>query len=49
MFVPVDTAICIRESVVAVLDYLMMGRELPKLRTWPALTGAYPLGLKAQS
>lgn len=44
-YVPVDTVICFRASiplVVAVLDYLMMGRELPKLRSWLALTGASP-------
>ena len=46
-YVPVDTVICFRASiplVVSVLDYLLMGRELPKLRSWLALTGepSYP-------
>ena len=44
-YVPVDTVICFRASiplVVSVLDYLMMGRELPRLRSWLALTGARP-------
>lgn len=44
-YVPVDTVICFRASiplVVSVLDYLMMGRELPKLRSWLALSGAPP-------
>ena len=42
-YVPVDTVICFRASiplVVAVLDYLLMGRELPTPRSWVALTGA---------
>mmetsp|Transcript_6554 Transcript_6554/g.15759 ORF Transcript_6554/g.15759 Transcript_6554/m.15759 type:complete len:410 (+) Transcript_6554:136-1365(+) len=40
--VPVDTFICARAStpiVIAVVEYLFLGRALPSLRSWAALAG----------
>lgn len=44
-YVPVDTIICFRASiplVVAIIEYIFLGRELPTLRSWISLTGAAP-------
>jgi GDP-mannose transporter len=41
-YVPVDTIICFRASiplVVAIIEYIFLGRELPTLRSWISLTG----------
>lgn len=41
-YVPVDTVICARASmplVIAVIEYMFLGRELPSLRSWLALSG----------
>jgi solute carrier family 35 len=42
--VPVDTIICFRAStplVIAVIEYLHLGRELPSARSWAALGGVF--------
>ena len=42
-YVPVDTIICFRASiplVIAVIEFVYMGRELPSTRSWAALFGA---------
>ena len=42
-YVPVDTIICFRASiplVIAVIEFVYMGRELPSPRSWAALFGA---------
>ena len=42
--VPVDTIICFRAStplVIAVIEYLHLGRELPSPRSWAALGGVF--------
>ena len=42
-YVPVDTIICFRASiplVVAIIEYIFLGRELPTLRSWISLSGA---------
>ena len=41
-YVPVDTIICFRAScpiVIAVIEFLYLGRELPSLRSWASLLG----------
>jgi hypothetical protein len=41
-YVPVDTIICFRASiplVVAIIEYIFLGRELPTLRSWISLSG----------
>ena len=41
-YVPVDTIICFRAScpiVIAVIEFLYLGRELPSFRSWASLLG----------
>ena len=41
-YVPVDTIICFRAScpiVIAIIEFLYLGRELPSLRSWASLLG----------
>lgn len=43
-YVPVDTIICFRASmplVIACIEYVFMGRELPSPRSWCALAGVF--------
>ena len=44
-YVPVDTIICFRASipiVIACIEFVYMGRELPSPRSWTALFGETP-------
>ena len=44
-YVPVDTIICFRASmplVIAVIEWLYMGRELPSARSWASMLSAQP-------
>ncbi len=41
-YVPVDTIICFRAScpiVIAIIEFLYLGRELPSFRSWASLLG----------
>ena len=41
-YVPVDTIICFRAScpiVIAIIEFLYLGRELPSFRSWASLFG----------
>ncbi|CAL5222546.1 g4924 [Coccomyxa viridis] len=43
-YVPVDTIICFRAScpiVIAVIEFLYLGRELPSFRSWASLLGVF--------